>query len=305
MKVLWSAPYEAFPRNRVYDDLEFLFEEGDCDVWVVDPIREVTSEQIESKPSLKLIVTPSTGTDHLPLAMWKQKPRRKVDYLCLLDDREGLEKITASSEFTFLLILAALRRFHVGYLQLKSKRPRDEHVFRGNELQGKNVGLVGYGRIGRNVARYCLAFGANRVRYYDPYVRLSVKLDDILQQSDIVVICCAFTSETERMIRKEHLEMLPEGAVLVNVARGEVIDQLGFEFVLGKRPDLRVALDVLPGEAIGKHLDNPILDHPHVICTPHMAGITQESQEKAARIVLGLIEQWATNHARIERDGRR
>jgi glycerate dehydrogenase len=197
--------------------------------------------------------------------------RRGIKVVSLLDDRKGLDTITASSEFTFKLILDALR------------------IAPARELIGKGIGLVGYGRIGKNVERYCGAFGA-RVRYVcDPYVGRYDSLEWVFSHSDIVVICCSLTSETRGIIGRKLLRSMKEGAVLVNTARGEVIRENELAEVMKDRQDLRVALDVLTGETTGTQKPAPLLALGAII-TPHIAGETFDSRTKAAKIILRLLK---------------
>ena len=154
MRILWSAPADFLELESWDWPGELVIgppaKHLGVEVWVVDPIQRVIPRQIRRYPKLRLMVTPSTGTDHLPLDYMLKKG---IEWRSLLDDRTALEDIRASSEFTFLLLLAVLRNFPVGYLQLKSKRRRDESVFRGNELFQKRIGIIGLGRIGKKHQR--------------------------------------------------------------------------------------------------------------------------------------------------------
>ena len=168
---------------------------------------------------------------------------------------------------------------------------------RGRELSGKRVGLVGMGRIGRRMATYCSAFDAEIV-YYDPYVDKSpwkkMSLEALFKSSDAVCVCCALTRETDGLIGFPLLSRLKEGASLVNTSRGEVIIETDLVTVLGERPDISVALDVLPGESQDLHRSSELIEfhkRGQIVVTPHVAGATQESQSKAARCALSLLER--------------
>ena len=220
--------------------------------WVVDPGQNflVDDEVLGLFPSLEAVITPSTGTNHLHLDACQ---KRGIAVYSLLDDREGLNTISASAEFTFLLLLNTLRRLDVAMAESSAGRWRErEEVMRGRELSGKRVGLVGMGRIGRRMATYCSAFDAEIV-YYDPYVDKSpwkkMSLEALFKSSDAVCVCCALTRETDGLIGFPLLSRLKEGASLVNTSRGEVIIETDLVTVLGERPDISVALDVLPGES--------------------------------------------------------
>lgn len=270
--------------------------------WVVNPGQQfrVDGALLRDFPSLSVIVTPSTGSNHLDLQACRE---RGVALYSLLDDREGLNEISASAEFTFLLLLNTLRRLDRAVREVSEGRWRSrEEVMRGYELKGKQVGLVGLGRIGRQMARYCAAFGA-RVAYSDPHVACSdypsVSLKELFGQSDILCICCSLTPQTEGRVGSELLNLLKPGACLVNTSRGEVIDEQALAELLERRVDLRVGLDVLAGETLGIHEHSPLLRFHHsgqIVITPHVAGATVESQTQAARVALGLLRRHLERH---------
>ena len=120
-------------------------------------------------PNLKVVGTPSTGVNHIDTEYLKNN---NIKYFCLLNDREGLDSITASAEFTWLHIMNAVRKFSKSLAHVNNWREsNNEGMLRSNELSGKKIGIIGFGRIGKNIKRYAEAFGMN-VKYYDPYVIL-------------------------------------------------------------------------------------------------------------------------------------
>jgi D-3-phosphoglycerate dehydrogenase / 2-oxoglutarate reductase len=193
-----------------------------------------------------------------------------VKVISLLDDREGLNTISASAEFTFKLLLDALR--------LPPAR----------ELQDTTVGLVGYGRIGKRLWKWCLDFGAE-VYYHDPNVLGSAPIKYIFE-CDAAIICCALTPETRGMITADLLRLLPQGAAVINTARGEIINEADLLTVMDERPDLRVAVDVVSGMVDGTAKPEE-LTRRGAIVTNHQAGATYDSRTKAARIILNLLRK--------------
>lgn len=274
-KMLFTAPVdfdlELWAR---YQDTFDLVTDG-AEVWVCNPKQRftITGNYLDrNMPGLRLLATPSTGTNHIDL---KACEERGIKALSLLDDRDGLETIRASSEFTFKLLLDALR------------------MPPARELHGRYVGLVGYGRIGRNIARWCFAFGAH-ILASDPHVETlySYPLHKLFKECDAVVICCTLNDETRGMITGDLLRLLRPGAVLVNTSRGEVIVEDDLIEVLRKRQDLRVILDVVSGEATGTQRPER-LQELGAIVTPHIAGETYDSRTKAAHIIFDLIRKEA------------
>ena len=278
--IYFTAPH----RDHWFDwnwPMPFTAKHEEATYWICNPSENfiISYEHISRMPNLKAIITPSTGTNHIDKQACKE---RGVKVLSLLDDRVGLNEIRASSEFTFQLILHALHR---PFQQWKQYH-RDDDAMRGHELCGKYVGIVGYGRIGKNIAKWCTAFDA-RWDYYDPaYKRSNIK--DLFKSCDIVVLSLSLTEETIDFITKEHLELMKPGAILVNTARAEIVNEKDL-VEWAKKGLCCYAADVLHSEVTGKQINSQLLDLPNCIITPHIAGTTYESQEKAARIALKLL----------------
>ena len=254
---------------------------------VIDPNVTLYKEQLDLYPELRVIVTASTGTNHIDL---RECASRNIKVLSLLDDRDGLDEIKASSEFTFLLLLATLKNLKPALQEVAAGRWKaNERLFRGNELFGKTVGIVGFGRIGQNIYRYCKVFGANPKHIFDPRTVKNGCLEELFENSDIVIICCSLTEVTYGMIDYDLLSRLKENAVLINTSRGEVLVESDLVRVLLKRPDISIGIDVLAGEVHGTHLASSLLGLHNATVTPHMAGVTYESQYKAITIAKQLL----------------
>ncbi len=309
-KCLFSAPHDFMPEIVDADypyPVEFreiwhrdgLRADADISAWITNTGWSFVlgDAELDLYPNLEVVITPSTGKEHIDTAALR---RRDIAFYSLLDDRHRLESIASSAEFTFLLLLNTLRRlpFAVRAVREGTWRRDREDELRGHELQGRRVGLVGFGRIGRRMHRYCEAFGA-RVTYYDPYVdRYDVPRSDSIEElfggSDSMVVCCSLTEETAGMLTRRHFDRLPTGATLVNTARGEVIDEADLAAFLRAREDVAVGLDVLAGEARGVQFESPLIeliDEDRITVAPHIAGSSLESQTKAARIAFGLLDR--------------
>ena len=306
---LFSAPFSFFREedfakfekifNVQYEEIWSEDEIGDCndiEVWICNPGQNftITDSVLSYFPKIKLIVTPSTGTNHINRDVCFSKG---IKVLGLLDNKNDLQSIRASSEFTFLLILNSLRRLDIALLEYKEKRWRDrEDELRGFELYGKKVGIVGLGRNGGNVARWCKEFGA-QVSYFDPYVNSAtfekISIEGLFSASDIICITCTLSDETKSMINLNLLNSLKKNAVLVNTSRGEVIDENDLASVLSNRDDLIISLDVLSGEVEDAQFNSPLYSYAQdgrLLVTPHISGATIDSQLKAAHISFKLAK---------------
>lgn len=202
----------------------------------------------------------------------------------------------AAAEFAVGLMLAAMRRIPAADAELKQGTWRGDYYAYPNagiELSEATVGLVGYGAIGSIVARVLRAFGA-RVLVADPFADKDkvaaegvelVELNDLLRASQVVSLHARYTKDTHHLLGAEQLALLPDGAVLVNSARGGLLDYAPLPDLLRSGKLGALALDVYDVEP--PPADWPLFGAPNVILTPHLAGATRDTAHRAARIVAG------------------
>ena len=207
----------------------------------------------------------------------------------------------AAAEYAVGMALAALRRIPMADRELRDGTWRgDLYAYdeAGLELDGATVGLVGYGAIGRIVARVLRAFGAT-VLVADPYtdeatagtdgVRL-VGLDELLRSSSVVSLHARLSDETRGMIGAREIDLLPQGAVLVNTARGGLLDYRPLPEALRSGRLGGLALDVYDVEPPPD--DWPLHHAPNVVATPHLAGATKQTAHRAASIAAGEVARF-------------
>ncbi|MCR3718167.1 D-3-phosphoglycerate dehydrogenase [Prauserella flava] len=208
----------------------------------------------------------------------------------------------AAAEFALGLILAAMRRIPTASAELLGGQWRGDYYAYPNaglELDGTTVGLVGYGAIGARVAKVLVAFGS-RVLVADPFAdpdRIAadgaelVDLDDLLRRSPVVSLHARLTEDTRHLIDAEKLALLPDGAVLVNSARGGLLDYAPLPGLLRSGKLGALALDVYDEEP--PPADWELRDLPNVIATPHLAGCSKQTAERAAEIVAAEVGRYA------------
>jgi phosphoglycerate dehydrogenase-like enzyme len=263
---------------------------------------------LDRAPALALLATPTTGVTHLDEAALAA---RKVDLLTLRGERALLDRIPATAEHTVALLLAQLRRL-VPAAEHAAGGGRDRDAYRGREVAGSTIGLIGYGRIGRLVARRLRAFDAELIAT-DPAPAAAadatrdgievLALADLLARADAVLVLASLGPSSERLLDAAALRRCKPGAVVVNTARGEIIDEAALVGALVEGRLAGAALDVLADE---HQLDatRPLLalarDRPELLTvTPHIAGATVESMAATERHLAMRVRQW------IEaRDGR-
>ncbi|MFI6477145.1 2-hydroxyacid dehydrogenase [Nonomuraea sp. NPDC050663] len=200
---------------------------------------------------------------------------------------------TATAEHTVAMILAAIRRIPQTHAELRQGVWRSDY-YRfdavGPELEGGTVGLVGYGAIGRKVARVLEGFGAH-VLVHDPYVpERSVPLDELLARSGIVTLHARATPGNHGMIGARELDLMPAGSVLVNCARGSLVDYDAVCDALERGHLFAAAFDVFPEEPVPA--GSRLLTTGGVVMTPHLAGASRQTAQKAARIVAAEVGRY-------------
>jgi D-3-phosphoglycerate dehydrogenase len=260
---------------------------GDAEI-ALTQMAPFTAKVIGGAPKLRLIGVCRGGPVNVDLAA-ATKAGVTVSYA------PG-RNAAAAAEFAVGLMLAALRRIPAADAELKKGIWRGDYYAYDNaglELDGSTVGLVGYGAIGAIVARVLRAFGAH-VLVADPYtdpgkaaadgVEL-VELETLLRRSSLVSLHARLTPETRHLLNADNLALLPKGAVLVNSARGGLLDYAPLPALLSSGRLGALALDVYEIEP--PPADWPLHDAPNVITTPHLAGATQQTAHRAAAISAG------------------
>lgn len=214
----------------------------------------------------------------------------------------------AAAEFTVGMMLAAMRRIGDGNTALHHGEWRGDYYTypsAGMELSGSTVGIIGLGAIGRLVADIVSAFGAN-ILVHDPYLNdnaelpasmARVDLDILLSRSQVVTIHARLTNESRNLLNARNLSLLPEGAILVNTARGGLLDYEALPALLDSGKLGAIALDVFDEEPPPANW--PLLGRDNVVVSPHLAGATKQTAERAASIVADDVAKFilgATPH---------
>lgn len=240
---------------------------------------------IESGPELKVICTASTGTNHIDV---DYTAKRGITVLSLTNERDVINEISSTAEHAFALMLAALRHIPQAFDSVK-RREWNYTQFIGRQLDSLTIGVVGYGRLGKHFARYARAFGS-RVLVYDPFVTVEdesmvqTELDMLLKESDVISFHVHLTHETSGMVDQTWFSKMKPSVVLVNTARGEIINETNLIAFLKGHPDARLAADVITGEVLAKQ-SSPLIEYArtasNIILTPHIGGMTVEGQRIA------------------------
>lgn len=194
------------------------------------------------------------------------------------------------AEHTLSLMLMLMRNMYESVAQVKQHNWNWRNQYSGDELHGKTLGILGMGNIGKRVARLGEAFGMN-VLYWSrsvqdvPYACLS--LNEVLQQSDVVSLHLPYTPETGTIIGEQQLALMKPGSLLINTARGALIDHEALVKALNEHRISGFAADVLPIEPPAQDL--PILNHSRSIITPHSGSLTASTYQQMCTLTVKKV----------------
>jgi D-lactate dehydrogenase len=291
-----------FDHTLTEKDIETI---KDCEILSVFIYSDVTKEVIDAMPNLHLITTRSTGYDHIDIEA------AQVKGITICNVPSYGENTVA--EHTFALILSLSRNVHRSHVRRLRNNFSIEGL-KGFDLKGKTIGVVGTGKIGRHVIKIAKGFSMHVIAYdkypnsdmsaeYDfPYV----SLDQLLEQSDIITLHLPYFKESYHLINVDNVKKIKPGAVLINTARGELVDNDALLWGLDNKILAGCGLDVIEGEDLireEKELlyekemniekmaelvkDHMLLGREEVVYTPHIAFY---SKEALARILDTTLE---------------
>lgn len=244
---------------------------------VVRSRTQVTEDLLERGGDLRLVARAGIGVDNIDVAA---ATRRGI-----LVVNAPHASVRSAAEHTLALMLAAARRLPAADAAVRSGAWRSG--YQGTQLAGKTLGVVGVGKIGRQVAWLASAIGMEVIAH-DPYLPPgawddlglpSWPLDDLLAAADVVTLHVPLLPETRRLMDEIRLRRMKEGAILVNCARGGLVDEAAAAVLLVEGRLGGAAFDVFEEEPPA---DSPLFAAPHVILTPHAAASTREAQAHVA-----------------------
>lgn len=270
--------YERTPKELVSQRI------ADADIITTNKVN-ITKEIIDSCPHLKLICCLATGYNVVDTA----HARSKGIPVCNVPSYST----AAVAQFTFALLLELCH--HIGH--------HDRAVHAGKwascpnfcfwdtpqiELAGMTMGIVGYGKIGKAVANIARAMGMNVIAYSRTHQ--DVTLNELLAQSDIVSLHCPLFPETQGLINAATIKIMKDGAILLNTARGAIIDEAAVAEALACGKLGGAAMDVVSEEPINPA--NPLLTAPNCIITPHMAWAPAKTRQRILDVTEESIRSW-------------
>ena len=236
---------------------------------------------IDLLPNLKFVLTATTGINHIDTDYLIKK---KIKLISLREEKIFLNQIPSTAEFTWGLILNIFRNITLSNFDVIDGNWNREK-FKGFELKGKNIGIVGLGRIGYMVSQYATSFGM-KVRYSDPIVNddsiEKCNLQDLARKSDVLTIHIHPDKENLKLINNKIINLMPKGSYIINTSRGEIWDEKDVYSNLINGNLAGIASDVLIDEQ--NDFKKSILwknrKDPKILLTPHLGGATLDAMWK-------------------------
>jgi len=289
--------------------IDLLKELSDAEGLIVRLGYQVDEELLTAAPKLRFIATATTGLNHIDL---EAAAKRSIEVLSLKGESRFLNLVTATAELTWGLLLALVRKMPTAIADVRCGNWRRD-PFKGRELSGMTLGIVGYGRLGRIVASYGTAFRM-KVIASDPSPisrddNISfMPLAELLALADVVSVHVALTKDTLGLINEAAFGMMKAGAYLINTARGELIEESALLGALESGRLAGAALDVLSNEKQteqSERINHPLLlyahKHENLLITPHIGGATLESMEKTEVFMAHRLRELMKKHCGLSR----
>jgi D-3-phosphoglycerate dehydrogenase len=281
---LRAAGFDVSERFEISAE-ELIKVAGDYEVLVVRSRTKVTREVIASGKNLRLIGRVGVGLDTIDIKAAEEKGIKVINTPQM--------STIAVAELVMTMMLDLVRGIHLANESMK-KGLWEKKRFHGTELNGKTLGVVGMGRIGKAVAERAKSFGMKLLVYdvivdEEPLKRLGaerfVAVEGLLKRSDIVTIHVPLLPETRKMINARTLAQFKAGAYLINASRGEVVDCKDLLDALKSKKLAGAALDVYENEPPKEPWEKELVAMPNVIATPHIGAQTVEAQIAGAVMI--------------------
>lgn len=271
---------------------ELIKEIEDADYLLVSGKLEIDKDVIRCARKLKMVQRTGVGIDRIDLDTLKE-----CDIPLYVNSGVNARSV---AEYTIMLMLSCLRRQSVVFRQMNEcVWKKQENGILSHELYGKKVGIVGMGNIGRRVAEILKAFQCH-VLYYDKY-RQNIDVEDelnihftdyneLIKESDIISLHCSYSSADGYIIKKEQIDQMKEGVIIINTARGKLIDENALFNGLSSHKIACCGLDTFEKEPLST--ESPLREMDNVILSPHIAGLTYESYEVMIKNALSNIKDY-------------
>ncbi len=284
LKILKNAGFKViYKPNSIEQELESII--GDIDAWIIRSGTNVTKKLLKKTNVLKVIGRAGVGVDNIDIV---EATNLGIIVMNLPDGNT-----ISAAELTMAMIMAISRNVHFAHMDLILGN-WNRSSFIGSEINNKVLGVVGLGRIGREVIKRAQSFNM-KIIGYDPYVNTEivnslsisiVDLDTLIKKSDIITLHIPLTNSTKNLFNSKIFAKMKPSSRIINVARGGVINENDLADALNNGIISGAAVDVFENEPIGKN--HPLINANNVLLTPHLGASTVEAKEGVS---IGLCNQ--------------
>jgi phosphoglycerate dehydrogenase-like enzyme len=276
-----------FCGEKIASENEQINKAKDADVLIIAN-SPLSGKVINAAPNLKMISVAFTGVDHVDAAACKERG-------IIVSNAQGY-CTDAVAELVFGLILTVFRNIIPCHIRTKEGGTKDGLV--GNEVNGKTIGIIGTGAIGRRVGEIAKVLNCKLIGF-DTYQSQEaidmgieyMELDQVFKKADIITLHTPLTEETKHLVNEKRLALMKPTAIIINAARGPVVDSEALAEALNSGRIAGAGIDVYEVEP-PVNTDHPLLNANNVVVTPHIAFATKESIYRRAEITFENIAAW-------------
>ncbi|MEY4432115.1 MAG: hypothetical protein RLZZ44_245 [Bacteroidota bacterium] len=284
-------------------DNQFLLQEC-IGIWTT-LFPRIDLSLVEKFVNLEFIASSTTGLTHIDMHSISKIENLKI--FSLKTEKEFISKISATPEFAWGLALDVWRKITLSNNEYVSDTEIRKN-YSSNQLAGKNLGLIGFGRVGKYLSQYAKAFQMN-VKYYDPYLSANIintelnvqrfqNLEKMIEVSDIVIVCASVLDDSFQLINSQNIKYFKKNSILINIARGSLVDEHAVAFAILNGRLAGAGFDVLVREEINTFSNDPspleILKKQgfNVVITPHIAGMCIDAFQKCNLNIANQINRY-------------
>ncbi|MBU1636756.1 D-2-hydroxyacid dehydrogenase [bacterium] len=272
--------------EQFYEEADLIKAIADYNCVVVRSATKVTRAVIEGGKNLKLIIRGGVGTDNIDKVAAKEKGIE-------VRNTPGASSISVA-ELVIAMMFGVARALPAATASMKAGKWEKKVFSKRIEIEGKTLGIIGTGRIGAALAKKCKGLGFSKIIGYDAYPEVSraegvpmVSLDEVLAKSDYISL--HIPASDKPVIGEAEFAKMKDGVVLINCARGGVVDESALLAALNSGKVLGAGIDTWVGEPKPRQ---DLIDHPNVVCTPHVAAATKEAQGRVGAEVVEIIKEY-------------
>jgi D-3-phosphoglycerate dehydrogenase len=257
---------------------------------VVRSATIVDQDLINQLPSLKYVIRAGEGTDNIDKKYCTDRNIR-------VSNTPGANSNSAA-EHAVALMMTLLRKTHHAHSSMSSGK-WEKNRFAGNELWKKTVGFVGFGRIGKIVAKRISGFEPNII-FYDPFIETDLEpnyqkfsLEEVFEKSDIITVHTPLNEQTRDLVGKKLISLMKKSGILINAARGGVVNEESLIEALKENKIAAAALDVFEQEPLNEN--SPLISMQNVVLTPHLGASTAEAQIRVGLMAASQLKEFFIN----------